>query len=125
MAEYCTVAEARRRHRIDSSDSDADITAIIQAASEAVRLHLRPSLPWEPELDSNGDPVLDSDGEIIYVEDTNGDRIPRAAVVQATLYMVGIYFRDRDGQDPSLWPQNSLPLPVLGMLTMLRDPILR
>ena len=125
MDSYCTVLEARTRHRIDSGDSDADIQTIIEAASEAVRNHLRPFLPWQPELDSAGNAVIDSAGNIVYAEDSAGNKFPHPAVKQATLYMVGIYFRDRDGQDPDLWPTNSLPNPVLGMLTMLRDPLLR
>lgn len=125
MDAYCTVDEARTRQRVDDGDSDADVTAFIEAASESIRLHIRPTLPWEMELDSSGNPVLDSAGNPIYVEDSSGVRQVRPLVKQATLYLLGCYFKDRDGQQPELWPQNSLPLPVVGMLCQLREPILR
>lgn len=111
MVMLCTLADAKAQIQIDHNLSDAEITDMIEAASGAVLAYLKRDVS---DIDSDGSLVTDSDG-VIEME---------PQVKQATKYLIGVFFRDRDGADIERWAQGYLPWPVIGLLTPLRDPSL-
>lgn len=122
MVMLVTLAQAREHLRSDTTADDNDLTLKIHAASGAVRNYLKSSKPYVQEVDSSGDPALDSFGEIIYEHDSNGLPIPLPEVQQAVLYLIGVFYRDRDGQEMTDWELGFLPMPVQSLLYPLRDP---
>lgn len=124
MIQFVTLAEASLHLRRDTVDDNADLTLKIQAASAAVKNYLKSASPWEPEIDTFGDVVLDSQGDPVLVEDSAGDPVPRPEVKQAVLYLLGIFYRDRDGQEMEKWQHGFLPFPVTSILYPLRTPTL-
>lgn len=116
MVQYVTLAQASMHLRRDSDDDDTDVLLKISAASGAVKNYLKSGSPYEQEETSNGDlvPVLDSAGEPIVLPE----------VQQATLLLLGYFYRDRDGQDPNSWNPGYLPEAVKALLYPLRDPAL-
>jgi hypothetical protein len=117
-----SLAEASEHLRRDGSDDDMDVKVKIKAASKAILNYLKKTSPYTPELDSNGDPALDSAGKIIYEETSDGEKIVLPEVKEAVLYLLGIFYRDRDGQDMTNWEQGYLPFPVIALLNPLRNP---
>lgn len=122
-----TVEEARDNLLIDfvSPEIDRDLRLKIAAASSAVINYLRRrSAVYQLETDENGVVESDSNGDPVYALDSQGDRIIRAEVKQATLVLVGILFRDRDGAESKEWREGYLPFPVTALLYPLRSPAL-
>lgn len=117
-----TLEEASDHLRRDTTDDDNDLTLKIQAASRAITNYLKSSSPYQPEVDTAGDPIIDSAGDIVYAVDSSGDKIPLPEVRLAVLYLVGIYYRDRDGEEMDKWELGYLPKPVTALLYPLRDP---
>lgn len=109
MVMLCTLAEAKVQCEVDYNDRDAYITSLIHFASRAVLRYIKVD---ETDLDSDNTLEVDSDGLIVVADD----------VKYATLYWIGIMFRDRDGQSPELWEPGFPPGPVRSLLTGLRDP---
>ncbi len=109
MVMLCTLSEAKAQLQMDHSDQDAHITLLIHAASGAVLNYLKRDLT---ELESDDTLEIDSDG-VIVMEDE---------VKLATLYLIGVMFRDRDGVDTNAWEHGYLPKPVIALLYPLRDP---
>lgn len=98
MVMLVTLQQASDHLRRDTDDDDNDLTIKINAASNAVLNYLKDRmLAYQYEVDEHGDPVLDSDDEITYLEDSDGDFIPREEVQQAVLIMLGVMYNDRDG----------------------------
>ena len=125
MSEYCTLDEAKSHLRVDNDFEDADITLKIQGASQMVKNYLKSASPWLPEYDSNDDVVLDSNDEPVLYLDSTGQPVPKFEVKIATLILVGILYRDRDGEEMSSWQMGYLPAPVTALLYPIRDPALQ
>jgi hypothetical protein len=116
--------EASDHLRRDTTDDDNDLTLKIKAASAAIINYLKSTSPYTPELDSSGEIVVDSNGDIVYEVDSAGHKIPLPEVKESVLYLLGIFYRDRDGQDVTNWEQGYLPFPVVALLNPLRNPAL-
>lgn len=118
MTRLVSLAETKMRLRLDDTDSngrpdDSDIELFIAGASRAVLNYIASSDP--SFLDSYGEPVEDSAGEAINIPDD---------IKNATLFLVGILMRDRDGQNVGNWEHGFLPAPVLCLLYPYRMPTL-
>lgn len=109
MAMLVGLNEAKAQLQVDHNDQDAHITFLIHAASGAVLNYLKRDLN---DIESDDALVMDSDG-VIEMEDE---------VKLATLYLIGVMFRDRDGVDMAGWDHGYLPKPVIALLYPLRDP---
>lgn len=115
--------QAKEHLLVDFSSADADIKMKISAASGAVLNYLKNRKKlYVVEVDEDGDEVLDSQGDPVYQLDSQGERIIRSEVQHATLLLLGVFFRDRDGSDSSIWQPGFLPAPVTALLYPLRDP---
>lgn len=118
-----TLQEAKDNMYVTFSASDTDIKLKIAAASGAVLNYLKGrSKLYVIETDSDGVEMLDSSGDPVYERDSQGKRLIRSEVKQATLILVGIFFRDRDGAEADKWEPGFLPRPVTALLYPLRDP---
>lgn len=95
----------KSRLRIDNDAEDDDLELLIKGASSAVLGYLNLAL----------DHYDDSSGEVADVPEL---------VVNATVLLVGILYRDRDGEEMEKWDQGYLPRPVTALLYTLRDPAL-
>jgi hypothetical protein len=120
-----TLEEAKEHLLVDFDSADSDITLKIRSASGAVLNYLKNRTKlYQVEIDDDGYPVLDSQGDPHYVLDSQGNRLVRDEIKHATLLLVGIFFRDRDGADTTIWQPGFLPAPVTALLYPLRDPAL-
>lgn len=111
--ELVTLAEAKAHLRVVQSDEDLDITLRVQAASAAVINYLK----------DGADVFLDSSG--LMIEDSSGFPGVPDEVRLAVLYLVGVFYRDRDGQTVADWERGYLPAPVVSLLYPLRSPACR
>lgn len=131
MLELVTVAEAREHLRLDyvygSIGPDDDWLAImISAVSQAVALWLKDS--WRlyvPEVDSDGNVVLDSDGKPVPHETSDGKTVHPSVRAAVLIELASQYrFREGEGKD------NAMPLDAgyvlnkasTALLTPLRKP---
>lgn len=115
MAMLVTLDEASSYVRRDTSDDDAELELLVQAASEAVLNYIKENTVVS-FIDSNGDVIAeDSDG---VAED-----VP-AVVKAATLYMTAWLYRHRDADPDKDFTHGYLPMPVISLLYPLRDPAL-
>lgn len=121
---YVTLARAKQHLNMDHDQDDTLIEAYIGAASEAVKNYLKSASPYEVERDSNDDPITDSSGDPVYVEDSSGDKIVKYSVMAAVLLMVGFLYKDRDENPDEAFERGYLPRPVTALLYALRDPAL-
>lgn len=122
--EYVTLERAKAHLGMDHDDDDTLIGAYIVAASGAVKNYLKSSSPYEVERDSNDDPILDGNGDPEYVRDSSGDKVVTLPVQQATLLLIGYFYKDRDENPDGAFAQGYLPAPVTALLYPLRDPAL-
>jgi hypothetical protein len=96
--EFVTKAEAYAQLRLDSAADDAWLNIFIPAVSGAVLAWLKEDWrAYDPELDANGDPVIDSAGDEVPAVDSDGDMTPRAVVKAAVLVELASQYRFRDG----------------------------
>lgn len=98
MLELVTVDDAREQLRLDSSDNDPWVHIAIQGVSEAVRAWMKDD--WRlylPARDSSGDVVVDSDGDPVPAEDSDGP-IVHPTVRLAVLVELASQFRFREGE---------------------------
>lgn len=104
MTELVSLAEARAQLRLDEPDSDGGpddlwLAVFIPAISEAVLAWLKDEWrAYVPELDSNGDVLLNTDGEPIPAVDTDGNFTPKWSVKAAVLIELASQFRYREGE---------------------------
>lgn len=106
-----TIEEAARHLRLDSPDDDLDLQLKIAAASGAVLTYLKSSVTaW----------ILD--GELIL--DENDVPLLPVQVKQATLLLLGYFYKDRDENADGAYEMGFLPKPVTALLYPLRDPAL-
>ena len=122
MTMLVTLEDAKARLRIVQDAEDLDLELMIQQASAAVMNYLgRPLDYYTPAVASSSDseseiPLSSSDGEVA---------IPVPPEVElATLLLVGILARDRDGVEAKDWEHGYLPKPVMAFLYPLRDPVM-
>lgn len=101
--------------RRDTTDDDAELTILIQAASAAIIDHLASG---EAYLD-----FVDSDGNAL-TEDSDGVAEDVPAIVQAaTMYLTGWLYRNRDADPEQVFKGGFLPYPILALLGPMRDPV--
>lgn len=118
MVMFITLEEASVHVRRDTTDDNLDLTAKIKAASNMVLHYLNHGDPYTPELDSFGEPILDSDGQIVYELDVYGKMVPLPEVKEATKVIVDfLYNREYSGQD---WKPGYLPETAKSLLYGLR-----
>lgn len=118
-----TLDEAKDNLLVDFSTYDADINLKVKAASGMVLNYLKSRRNlYVLQTDDDGQPILDSQGQVIYELDSQGGKIVRDEVKHAVLLLVGILFRDRDGAEAKDWMPGFLPAPVTAILYPLRDP---
>lgn len=127
---YATLAEAKRQVNVPEDDTyhDAYLNMLLDAASGAVKNHLGKLSAFQPVLNEDDEPfVFDSNYEPeleSFDSATRAERV-RPEVKQAVLFLVGEWFRYRDGEGSNYGPNNELPKPVVALLMPLRDPQLR
>lgn len=98
MTDLVTIAEAREHLRIDDGVDTAWLNRWIPIASGAVLRWLKDEWrAYEPELDADGEPVIDSAGDEVPAVDSDGDMTPRDVVVGAVLLELANIYRFRDG----------------------------
>lgn len=107
-----TLDEAKFHLNIGADEADHDdlLDIYIDAASETIVDHLQDNV--SEFIDSNGDVILDSEGN---------PETPKKVKV-ATLMLVGIFFRDREGSEVANWPPGFLPPAIISLLCSRRDP---
>lgn len=121
---FVTLNQAKAHLEVIHNGDDPLILAIIQGASGAVFNYLKSSRHlFEPERDSNYQPVTDSNGAEVPARDSNGAKVIRNEVQSATLLQIGYLYRNRDENPDEAFYGNYLPLPVKNLLYMLRDPL--
>lgn len=103
MPDFITMQDAYEHLRLDydseGSADDAWLMTFIPAVSEAVALWLKDAWrPYELELDSDGQVILDSDGEPVVLLDSAGLPVVRWSVKAACLIQLGSEYRFREGE---------------------------
>lgn len=107
MTDLVTLEQARIHLRTDSEADDAWLEMMIPAISGAVFSWLKKDWrAYVPATDSEGDVILDSNGDPIPFEDSNGLTV-KPQVMAAVLVELAQQYRFRDGSDvaavPSHW----------------------
>jgi len=126
MDEFITLDEARDHLRIDTTDDDNDLRLKIQGASSAVMRYLKTRRAlWLAEEDSNGDPMLDSNGWPVPLIGSDGQTVINPVIKSATLLMTGYLYRNRSDNEGAAFQQGFLPMPVTALLYPLRDPTVK
>ncbi len=100
MVDLVTIAEARSHLRTDAGAADDVWLGIfIPPISEAVLNWLKDEWrAYVPELDIDGNPVEDSNGDPIPAVDSNGDMTPKPVVKAAVLVELSSVYRFREGE---------------------------
>lgn len=107
-----SLAFAKSQIEMDHDEDDLLIDLYIQAASESIVNYLK----------SGMDPYLDSAGEVEY--DSQGDADVPAVLKVATMFMVAVFYKNRDVNDSEIFTYGYLPQPVMSLLHQLRSPAL-
>jgi len=106
MIAFVTLDEARNHLRVVTKEGDDDLQQKIYSASAAVLDYIQ----------SSRDILVDDDGNVI--EGTNElDRVK-----MATLILIGILDRVRNGEEESVYHQGYLPFSVSSLIYSLRKP---
>lgn len=119
MTQLVTLDEAKAHLRVDHDEDDADIEIKIEAASAAILNHIGDSQYL----------FLDTGGDELDLEDTSTDQAAHRArhlCRQATLLMVGEFYRNREPAATDVVPERFgygyLPRAVVALLASLRTP---
>lgn len=105
MIELVTIEECYNHLRIDEVDSsgspdDPWLQVFIPAISQAIALWVKTEARlFFPELDSNGQPVTDSNGDPVPELDSNNQPTPLPIVRAAVLVELERQYRSRGGED--------------------------
>lgn len=112
MFEYqiITLAEVKAALRIDHTDDDVMLQALIDAATGAVVNYLKAQAEELIPIPSGS-----SEGDLIV---TNPE------IKQAAIILVGMWYRNPDGDQEKNFDRGYLPAPVTALLYPLRDPAL-
>lgn len=127
MADLVTIDQARNHLRTDSAADDDWLEMMIPAISGAVLSWLKQDWrAYVPETDAEGDVIVDSNGDPIPFEDSNGMTV-KPQVMAAVLVELGQQYRFRDGSDAAAVPSHWGHGYVLGagatsLLSSLRKP---
>lgn len=113
-----TLQQAREHLRSDTAADDADLTMKIEAATAGVLDYVGELVP----RDSQGDPFVDSQGDLLGVPERALTRMKLA-----TLVAVAYFYRERDGSQehavPTQWGYGyALPQGATALLYSLRKP---
>lgn len=119
---FVTVDDAREHLQIGDDSHDAWLATWIPSASAMIRNYMQGHRLFEVEIDTSGNPVLDTNGDPVIATDTNGVPLVRFEVRAATLIMLGYLFRQRDEDEHREFEMGYLPRPVTAILYPLRDP---
>lgn len=114
MAMLVTLQQAKDHLRIDNDADDADLELKIRAASGSVLNYIRSGA--DVFLDSSGEAALDSNGIAIGIP---------VEIQQATLLLLGYFYRDRDADSEGAYEMGYLPRAVTALLYPHRDPMTR
>ncbi|WP_368655398.1 head-tail connector protein [Castellaniella ginsengisoli] len=117
---------ARNHLRVDGSDDDDWLNAWIPIVSDAVLRWLKePARAYEQQVDSNGDVVVDSNGDPVPQLDSSGP-ILKKVVQAAILIELASQYRFRDGKDAGVTPGQGYILceRATSILASLRRPTL-
>lgn len=107
MVALVTLDDVKRSSGVTFSDDDQLLAFHVDAASAAIIRYMK----------SAADDYFDEEGELVP------ENIPDE-VRHATIYLVGVFYRNPDGDDGGDFADGMLPKPVRAMLSMLRDPAL-
>ena len=107
---FVTLELAKRHLYVEHQEDDVIINLYIEAASSSVKNYLK---DYAAEF-------LDSAGDVIYNAFAEPE-VPSEVKI-ATLLLVGIYFKNRDGNSDGIFEMNYLPKPVMSMLYPIRKP---
>lgn len=125
MIVLVTPEEAIAHLKITDADVDMlDLQLKINAASKVVLKYLAGANFYELEVDINNVPIVDTNGDSIYAETTNGDRIVMYEVQAAVLLMLGYLNRERDADEDKAFEMGFVPRPVTALLYPLRTPVI-
>jgi len=106
MIAFVTLEEAKAHLRIDTDAGDDELQQKIYSASASVLDYIQ----------SSRDVIVNDDGDVI--EGTNElDRVK-----MATLLLVGILDRVRNGEEENTYHQGYLPFTVTSLIYSLRKP---
>lgn len=97
--------QAKAQIREIDDCSDDEITLMIEGASQTIANYLQSA--FDPFLDSTGDPHVDSDGVVMDIPDD---------IKMATLILIGINYRNRDGDEEKLFGLGQLPFAVTAQI---------
>lgn len=99
MTPLVTIEEVCEHLRIDGTTDDPWLEVMIPAISSAILSWLKdPLRAYETEEDSNGD--------IVLVEDSNGNNLPLPDVKAACLVEIGMQYRFREGAGSLRTPES-------------------
>lgn len=111
MTALVTLEEVKAGLRIETDEDDAMLQLLIGAASESVINYLKAQAAELFDLDAaQGNSPEDAD-------------VPDV-IKNATIYLTGVYYRNRDGDTDKNFEPGYMPGPVISMLYPLRDPAL-
>lgn len=105
MIKLITLKEAKDHLRVDHDADDADIELKIAAVSSIIIDYLKDS----------AQKIIDDSGEIIESNDLNRVKI-------SVLLLLGILYKDRDGEFMNQWKLGFLPDSVTALIYSLRTP---
>lgn len=122
-----TLDQAKRHLQMDHDVDDQDILDKIAQASGAVLTYMQGAPIGRPQRDSQGAVVLDSQGDVVYEQDSTGIFVRREIEI-ATLLLLAEFYKNRegkqDGEIAAQWGYGYLPRPVVALLFPLRKPAL-